>query len=206
MQLNRKWAFLAFGVVFAFLATACDDSGDTTAASTTRPTTPPATYQGTYTGTVPGSADYVGIVVGPGGDALAYVCDSGDSVDWVNGRLAGGRASLVNDGGATLDVQFTGHRASGTFKRPDSPPLRFTATPAGEPAGVYRAAASFADGDYLGGWVVLPDGTQRGAVRRYETPLPRDGAGFLLDLAHPTVTVPGGILTATRVDPQTPLP
>jgi len=55
-------------------------------------------------------------------------------------------------------------------------------------------------GDYVGGWVLLSDGTQRGAVRGYETPLPPGAATAVLDPNNPNVVVPGGFLTARIID------
>ncbi len=40
---------------------------------------------GSFIGTVAGSDAYMAIVVGPQGDALAYVTDGAYSVDWVDG-------------------------------------------------------------------------------------------------------------------------
>ena len=121
------------------------------------------------------------------------------SVDFLDGPVEGDAATLRNDGGAQLDAAFDDGGVSGTFTRPDSAPLHFTAEPAAVPAGLYRADASFADGDYVGGWVVLADGTQRGTVRRYETPLPEGTVDMRLDLDNPTIVVPGGILTARYI-------
>ena len=95
-------------------------------------------------------------------------------VDWLTGQVADGAAVLANDGGAYAV------------------------------SGLYRATATRPDGMYVGGWVVLPDGTQRGSVRRYETPLAPGEVDDELDLEDPTVGIPGGEepLTAVRVTPN----
>ena len=166
----------------------------------------PEVVAGSFVGTVEGSDAYVAVVAGPDGDVRAYVTDGGSSVDWLDGFLEGPRdtsARLGNDGGAVLEVAFTGRSVSGAFARPGEDPRSFTAAAADEPAGLYRAAESFADGDYVAGWIVLPDGSQRGAIRRYETPLPPgsvDPTTFTVDTK--TFTVPGGVLTPRRVTPS----
>lgn len=157
---------------------------------------------GSYVGTVDASAAYVAVVVEPDGATLAYVSDGDESVDWLDGRVADDAASLRNDGGAVLDVTFTDDGATGSFTRPGVAPLTFTVEPADAPAGLYRAEKVLADGLYVGGWVVLADGTQKGAVRRFETPLPPGSVDPVLDLDDPTIVVPGGTLTATPVAPR----
>jgi hypothetical protein len=187
-------------MVLALVVAGCDGGGEATEPD---PTT------GSFVGTVDGSDAYVAVVAGPDGDVLAYVTDGGESIDWLDGFLEGPRdtsARLGNDGGAVLEVAFTGRRASGAFARPGEDPQRFTAEAAEEPAGLYRATESFDDGDYVAGWIVLPDGTERGAVRRYETPLPPgsvDPATFTVDTK--TFAVPGGVLRPRRVTPDSDL-
>ena len=195
---------LVVGALATIAVAGCAET-ETTTPATRRPATPTTASNaatGSFVGTVDGSDAYVGVVVGRGGEAVAYVCDrAGESVDWLDGRLDGDAARLGNDGGAIFEVTFADNRASGTFTRPESAPLTFTAHAAHKPAGLYRAREFFADGEYVGGWVVLPDGTQRGAVRRYETPLPRRAVNTALDLSNPVVTVPGGVLMPGYVDP-----
>jgi hypothetical protein len=203
--MSRMRGLVVMGAMATFAVAGCTETQTTT--PTTRRRATPTTnaskaVTGSFVGTVEGSDAYVGVVVGHGGEALAYVCDrAGESVDWLDGRLEGDAARLGNDGGAILEVTFADDRASGKFTRPESAPLTFTARSADKPAGLYRAREFFADGEYVGGWVVLPDGTQRGAVRRYETPLPRGAVNTALDLSNPVVTVPGGVLMPGYVDP-----
>ncbi|MGQ0825650.1 MAG: hypothetical protein ACT4OX_11620 [Actinomycetota bacterium] len=173
---------------------------DDPAATTTTAAEVATDAVGSYVGTVDGSDTYVAVVAMDDGEAQAFVTDGANRVDWVYGLLQGGTARLDNDGGAVLDVSFTGVEASGTFTRPGDEPLTFTAARAVAPAGLYRAQATFDDGDYVGGWIVLPDGSQRGAVRRYETPLPPGSVDGVLDLNDPTVIVPGGVLPVELVE------
>ena len=158
---------------------------------------------GSFIGTVAGSDAYAAIVVGPTGDTLAYVTDGAYSVDWVDGTRHGDSARLSNEGGATLDAKFGRGIMTGSFTRPGEQPLSVTARPGDAPAGLYRATDDFADGRYVGGWVVLPDGTQRGAVRRYETPLtPGEVDATTFQPGNPTFDVPGGVLRPELVRPS----
>jgi hypothetical protein len=150
---------------------------------------------GSFAGKVAGSEAYVAIVAGSGGKVLAYVTDGEWSVDWVDGVATGRTASLGNEGGATLDAKFSRRGVTGSFTRPGKPTLSFTAVPVKTPAGLYRAVEDFADGRYVGGWVVLPDGTERGSVRRYETPLaPGEVDATRFHPGDASFTVPGGVL------------
>lgn len=197
----RKIALAA--MVVTLVVAGCGDGGGDAGGDETADPDPVA---GTFVGTVEGSDAYVAVVAGADNDVLAYVTDGGSSVDWLEGILEGPRdtaARIGNDGGAVLDVSFTGTSASGAFARPGEDPQTFTAEAVDAPAGLYRATESFADGDYVAGWIVLPDGTQRGAVRRYETPLTPgevDATAFTVDTK--TFTVPGGVLTPSRVTPD----
>ena len=158
---------------------------------------------GTYVGTVVGSDAFVAIVVGRGGAALAHVTDGAYSVDWLEGARAGDAARLTNDGGADINARFHGNTVSGSFQRPQEPALEFTARLGRAPAGLYRAVEDFADGRYVGGWVVLPDATKRGTVRRYETPLaPGEVDATTFKPGDATFPVPGGLLRPEFVRPS----
>jgi hypothetical protein len=161
------------------------------------------TITGSFAGKVAGSEAYVAIVAGRGGKVLAHVTDREWSVDWVDGVATGHTASLSNEGGATLDAKWSRRGVTGSFTRPGNPTLSFTAVPVKTPAGLYRAVEDFADGRYVGGWVVLRDGTERGSVRRYETPLaPGEVDATTFTLGDASFTVPGGVLRPALVRPS----
>jgi hypothetical protein len=194
-------AALATMLAAAFVA-GCSggDGGDRTEAAERR------TRAGSFVGTVSGSDAYIAVVVDPDGDALAHVTDGQYSVDWLDGRLRGGTATLTNEGGAILDAKVGRGAVTGSFTRPQTPTLQFSARPSQTPAGLYRATQDFADGRYVGGWVVLADGTMRGTVRRYETPLPPgevDATTFTP--GDTTFIVPGGVLRPEVVQPSSSL-
>jgi hypothetical protein len=188
-----------FALATALLALAvagCSDNGGDMAAAR-KPTT------GSFVGTVAGSDAYVAIVVGPTGDTLAHVTDGAFSVDWVDGTRRGDAARLSNEGGAILDAKFGRGVVTGSFTRPGEEPRSLTAALGDAPAGLYRATENFADGRYVGGWVVLPDGAQRGSVRRYETPLaPGEIDPTTFKPGDASFTVPGGVLRPELVRPS----
>jgi hypothetical protein len=176
------------------------DGGDSSGAAERR------TPAGSFVGTVAGSGAYVAVVVSADGDALAHVTDGQYSVDWVDGRRRGDTAILTNEGGARLDAKFGRGTVTGSFTRPQSPALQFSARPSKPPAGLYRATQDFADGRYVGGWVVLADGTMRGTVRRYETPLtPGEVDATAFTPGDATFSVPGGVLRPEVVRPSSAL-
>jgi hypothetical protein len=160
---------------------------------------------GSYVGTTDGAEAYVAVVLADDGRVLAFVTDGDQSVDLMEGLvdLDGGGAWMENDGGASVEVTLDRDTVTGTFTRPESPALGFTAEEVDEPAGLYRASQILDDGLYEANWVVLEDGSQKGAVRRYETPLPPGAVDPVLDLSEPdglSVTVPGGVLHPIYVD------
>jgi hypothetical protein len=191
---------LAAAALLALPVAGCSDDGNGVGTARREPVT------GSFVGMVAGSDAYVAIVVGPNGDAHAYVTDGAWSVDWLEGMRRGDAAQLSNQGGATLDAKFGRGSVTGSFTRPQSRTLTFTALSARAPAGLYRARADFADGLYVGGWVVLPDGTKRGTVRRYETPLaPGEVDATAFTPGDESFTVPGGVLRPDLVRPSADL-
>jgi hypothetical protein len=194
--MRRAARFALATVLLAVAVAGCSDNGNDKAAE-------PETVTGSFVGTVAGSDAYVAIVVGPTGDSLAYVTDGASSVDWVDGTRRSDSALLSNEGGATLDAKFGRGIVTGSFTRPGYEPLSVTARRHDAPAGLYRATDDFADGRYVGGWVVLPDGTERGSVRRYETPLaPGEVDATTFRPGDTSFTVPGGVLRPELVRPS----
>ncbi len=123
----------------------------------------PATAHAGYVGTVSGSRAFVAVVVN-GGSVTAYVCDSHSVARWFRGTVHGGRATLESTtGDSVLAVTVAQRRATGTV-RLAGVTHSFSATPDDGEAGLYRGTRTAAGQRYLGGWIILPDGRQRGAV------------------------------------------
>ena len=113
----------------------------------------------TYVGAVRGTNAFVGIVVRPSG-VLAYVCDSKNVAAW----LSGSRGSALTGHGYRLTETVDGSNARGTVSFPDGSTHAFVASRASRPAGLWRGVVTQAGVRYVGGWILRPDGSQRGAV------------------------------------------
>jgi hypothetical protein len=135
--------------------------------------TEPLTDYREFVGQVEGSDLYVGLIslTSEGGDpvAIGYLCDSADSAELLFGT-ADGELDLSSEAGTTLTGSIEGESASGTLTLEGGEPLNFTAEevdPEGD-SGVFFSNAgideSFEAEDW-GGWIVLPDGSQRGNTR-----------------------------------------
>jgi hypothetical protein len=100
----------------------------------------------------------------------AYLCDGDEVSVWLQGEMAEDDLTRLGgfEDGAHLEfghdpdrdialgrVVVVGHGSGG-----------FEAIPASGDAGLYRAEEETEEGDVIGGWVVLADNRQRGAVER----------------------------------------
>lgn len=123
-----------------------------------------------YVGQVAGTNLFIGIAV-ENGAITAYVCDSAAVSIWLKGMQAGDGAVLTAANGTLLQVSLAGKVASGMLTLPDGTAYAFEAQAAsGSPAGLYRLDRELDEGVYLlGGWIVLPNGEQRGALSANNT-------------------------------------
>ncbi len=170
-------------------------------AQTTPPqTTPPQTPEpaaeapATYAGRVDGGAATVAIAI-TGGQAVAYVCDGRQIEAWLQGPASGGTMALIGPGGANLTGTY-GNGVSAGSVAADGKSWTFTAPVAQEPAGLYRATATVAGARVVGGWIVLPDGSQVGVL----TEDGRRAPAPPLDVATGQASVNGTSITAERMD------
>jgi hypothetical protein len=122
----------------------------------------PAT--GDFVGRAAGGKAFVAVVVGRA-RVVAFVCDGRHGVaELFTGARTGNRATLRNAHGAGLLATISGTRVTGAFKPARGGSLRFAAAPAPRPAGFYRTVGSGRGTSATIGWVVLADGSQRGAI------------------------------------------
>jgi hypothetical protein len=125
----------------------------------------------TFVGRVPGSNAYIAVVK-DGRQIGGYVCDNGSGSRWLaDSRLRGGRAPLrAGTTGERLgSVRIVGRRATGTIEvRGTRRRFRATRVRDGD-AGLHFAIAKQANRLLIGGWILLPGGSQRGAVSRLDT-------------------------------------
>ena len=142
-----------------------------------------------YVGTVRGTHAFVAVVT-HGSHVTAYVCDSKKIAQWFTGSVKAGKAILTSSGGYVLRVTVANGKATGSVQLPGARRAvhRFRSTQDAKSAGLYRGVKTVAGKRYVGGWIVLPDGRQRGEVLTGAT----DVASPILDPSHPTVDVKKG--------------
>ena len=119
---------------------------------------------GVFGSRVEGTVEYVGLASRGDGFAVAYVCDGAQVSRWLLGRING---DGTLDFPPSADVALRGSldsRIKGTVTiEGQSHPFQADRLPGS--AGLY-SAAELVDGlEYRGGWILLDDGSQRGAVR-----------------------------------------
>ncbi|HET6987768.1 MAG TPA: hypothetical protein VFI00_14180 [Kribbella sp.] len=152
------------------------------------PTTSPKQVTAVFTGRTKGREATLAIAV-KGGRAVAYVCDGRRLEAWLTGTFTSGRLALRSRTGERLVGTASATAANGSLTL-SGRTLTFTASPAGPPAGLYRAK----NNSSTIGWIVLPDGSQVG-IDNDGTPAPAPR----LDPVSRAATVDGAQLTASQI-------
>jgi hypothetical protein len=163
-----------------------------TAAAAVQASGPPATHAGKVNG-----GGSLAIVI-KGASAVAYLCD-GVNEAWLWGSVDGNTLSLHDKTGGTLTGTRGGGKIVGSLTVKGKT-WSFSVPSVKKPSGLYRSTATVRGAKIVGGWVVLPDGTQVGRISA------ADGTGQgapPLDLTTGQVTVEGQTLTAAPADPET---
>jgi hypothetical protein len=122
-----------------------------------------------FVGKVAGSNAYVAIT-NRDGKVEAYICDGTTTTisvaTWFEGSLKDGVLAGTATDGSSLSGTLTGETISGTFKSPNNSSLTFTALKSNQAiTNLWQAFSDFGNptaGTQHLGWIVLPDGTQRG--------------------------------------------
>jgi len=99
---------------------------------------------------------------------LAYLCDSESVWSWVGGMVEGDAATF-EDGRVALELDFTGETVSGNVTVNGGTSQTFSTEIAADNAGIFApepgdAAAEAEVARYIGGWIILLAGDQRGAL------------------------------------------
>lgn len=173
-------------------------TGTPAATATTTPEVPPTTKapdgptDGTYAGGVDGGGGSMAIAM-EDGKAIAYLCDGKRVEAWMQGTATGGQLTLSGKNG-TGTVTLDATKATGTVSA-GGRTWTFTVKPVAAPSGLYRSTATVRSAQAVGGWIVLPDGTQVGilSVGGQPTEAPP------LNTGTRTATVDGITLTAVPV-------
>jgi hypothetical protein len=154
-----------------------------------------------------GPTPFVGIVT-TADKALAYICDGEGLAQWYRGPIQAGGLFEVRSTTkkSRITAQINGRSVVGALTLEDGRVLQFRAIPSEGPAGqvragLYRSDDRINDVRYLGGWVVLPNGEQRGAVTDIGSTRP----GFMLEFRSNLIgtNIPGlGPLKPFMVTPE----
>jgi hypothetical protein len=162
-------------------------------AASPSPAPPAQKVNAVWGGQVDGGAATLAIAVTEG-VAVAYLCDGKKVEAWLQGTAADGKLSLTGKNNATLAGTFGGGKATGTVTA-SGKQWTFTAPAIAAPAGLYRAVADVRAAKVVGGWIVLPDGSQVGIVTTDGVP----GPAGPLTLPAASAVVDGATITAVPV-------
>jgi hypothetical protein len=156
----------------------------------------------TYVGPVAGTNLFIGLAV-ENDIVTAYICDSAAVSIWFKGMQAGDGTVLEAANGANVQVSFAGNEAGGTLTLPDGTTHVFAAqVTSGSQAGLFRLDRELDEGPYLlGGWIVLPNGEQRGALSANNTLI----ANPALNTSTLQTSVPLSTVLSTTTLPTTTL-
>jgi hypothetical protein len=171
--------------------------------SSSSSTTAQSTPTGDFAGKLAGGQAFVAVIAGKA-NVVAYVCDGRHGIaELFTGQRSGGsrRVVLRNRHGAQLTATVAATSVTGTFAPAgNASPVKFAATPAHRPAGFYRARGRAGRASATAGWVVLPDGAQRGAA----TIGSKVVAAPAISPTASTATLPGGVrVTLVRISTAT---
>ncbi|MCI0397949.1 MAG: hypothetical protein L0332_16670 [Chloroflexi bacterium] len=125
---------------------------------------PSATPAGSFVGTVADTDAYIAIVPQENNNIIAYVCDGQTISVWFRGERNENSLDLTATNGARLQASLETETATGNVTLVDGQVHSFTATLASGEAGLYRAEEAIDGNNFVGGWILLNDGSQRGAV------------------------------------------
>ena len=117
-----------------------------------------------FVGSVDDTKIYVGVTTS-GGIAQVYLCDGQEIAIWLLGT-ADDSGVNASDEAASVTASISGASLAGTVTV-DAVSHSFVADRAEYPADLWESLTVGADGQLVrGGWIVLADGTQRGAVKQ----------------------------------------
>lgn len=113
---------------------------------------------------------FIGVAVSPqaaGAESArtvaVHLCDSAENSRWIFDDVAGQSGTLTAED-ATVEMTLADDGVSGTVAMDDREPQSFTAEPAADNAGIYRAVYHLGGVDHNIDWIVLADGRQRGPL------------------------------------------
>ena len=149
----------------------------------------------TYLGAIPGTQAFVGLVRN-GSQARAYVCDGkpGQHLslsDWFSGQVSNGALGAKSLSGDQLNAQFGTQNATGTLTLANGKVLKFTLPVVTDTAqaGIFEGTESVQGQLKHVGWLLLPNGDQRGFASGVLLPVTSkaDGSGVCPSPANCTL-------------------
>jgi hypothetical protein len=184
----RWWPALLVVLAVALIGAGCGDgddsdpSADDAAAAETTEAGPTLADQ--WAGTVEGTDSYISVFTLSDGQTGAYVADGDQIAVLALGTLTDGELALSSEDGAEVTGTAAGDSAEGTVTL-EGEDYAFSAEAATGDAGWYRARTEVDGQPVAAGYIVLADGSQRGAVRLGDEVI---GAPEL-DTSDPTIEV-----------------
>ena len=159
---------------------------------------------GSFVGRINGTDAFIAVVARADRRTAVYVCDSQTLAQWFDSETRD-RLDLTSDDGAVrLQLRLAAEGVTGTVTAEGRPAHAFTAVPAAGKAGLYRGELTANGLDYVGGWILLSDGQQRGIILVRGSGSSTLLTGFIVD-PDPidVIEVPGvGSLTVSVMDPE----
>jgi hypothetical protein len=158
---------------FIALVTACGGDKQTAEDTPTRGETPPSTttaaampQKATLIADMPGTEGKPSMAMAvtiDGDRVVAYACNGTNDEAWFFGTQKDGVMNLTNKYQDTMTASYEGTKLTGsmTMNTPDATPVKFTASAAAEPAGIYTATM----GDARATWVVMDDQRMLGVMQ-----------------------------------------
>lgn len=148
-----------------------------------------------WAGKVQGTNAYISLFTLNNGQAGSYLADGADIATLVLGKRTGAQLELRPTGSTTVTANVAGSTVDGTVTL-NGTSHSFTADRASGSAGWYRGRKKDHGDTIAAGFIVLADGSFRGAIRRGD----RVVANPAFDPSHLVLRVPGdGKLKVLRV-------
>ncbi|MFO7540182.1 MAG: hypothetical protein R6X32_19240 [Chloroflexota bacterium] len=94
---------------------------------------------------------------------IVYLCDGADFSTWLFGETTGDSA-VLEGGDTSVALSLGEDSVTGEVVQAGAAPQPFVAELGTDDAGLFRGVETFDGQDYVGGWIVLNDGRQRGAI------------------------------------------
>jgi hypothetical protein len=149
-------------LVLALIVAACggDDEGDATASAAR----PGPRLAAQWAGKVEGTNSYISVFTLDNGEAGAYLADGAEVAALVLGERDGSDIELEPSKDVDVKAEVSGDTVSGTVTLAGERHHFYAAEATGD-AGWYRTRTTVDGDEVAAGYIVVADGTQRGAVR-----------------------------------------